>query len=256
MLGLRIGLCGSGSAAQKLADRLDRSGVRVAWRGDDLPARLPNLTACLVAGPIADRVETARVLVRIGTAVLIAWPPSGSLKSLDRLAREADESGVAAWASLPLRFHPDLIDLPSAPRLVTLESRGAKTPTSVASLSTMADLVLQLGRGYAPKRLLSTFVRTPTKAPRAAAFSVRFDSGMLVHATAVSGGPPSIRLSTVSGLATHTRDLLAGDALQRAEDAELSAFLQCASERRPMRPGLTVARDALRLAAHVAKRAR
>lgn len=253
---LRIGLCGDGAAAQALADRLDRTDVRVTWRDACLSARLPNVDACLIAGPIADRVETARVLVRVGTPVFLAWPPANDLRSLNKLAREADESGVAAWASLPLRFHSDLADLPPAPRLVTLECRGVRAPTSVASLSTMADLVLQLGRGYAPKRLLSTFVRTPTREPRAAAFSVRFDSGMLVHATAMAGGTPSIRLNAVSALTTHTYDLLASGAIARAEDAELAAFLSAAAERRPMRPGLTAARDALRLAAHVSKRAR
>lgn len=253
---LRIGLCGDGLAAQALADRLDRADVHVTWRDACLSTRLPNVDACLIAGPIADRVETARVLVRVGTPVFLAWPPANDLRSLRKLSREADESGVAAWASLPLRFHSDLTDLPSAPRLVTLECRGVRVPTSVASLSTMADLVLQLGRGYAPKRLLSTFVRTPTREPRAAAFSVRFDSGMLVHATAIAGGTRGIRLSAVSAVTTHSYDLLTGGAMAAAEDAELTAFLTAAAERRPMRPGLNTARDALRLAAHVSKRAR
>ncbi len=256
MRNLRIGLCGAGSAAQALADRLGRTGLRVAWREDGLPARLPNVDACLVAGPIADRVETARVLVRTGMPVLLAWPPSSDSRPIARLSREADESGVAAWASLPMRFHADLADLPLAPRLVTLECRGVRAPTSAASLSVMADLVLQLGRGYAPKRLLSTFVRTPTREPRAAAFSVRFDNGMLVHATAMASGAPSIQLNAVSALTTHTCDLLAGAKMNHAEDAELSAFLTAASERRPMRPGLSAARYALRLAAHIARRAR
>lgn len=253
---LRVGLIGEGAAAGRMAERLARAGIEPSWRGADLPTVLPVVDACVIAGAAAGRLEAARALVRVGVAVLLAWPASGSPRALLRLAREADEAGVAALASLPLRHHPALAALPRAPRLVTLERTGARAPASVATLATLADLALRMGRGYAPRRLVATFVRTPSQAARGASFAARFDSGMLVQAAALADGPPALRLHAVSASASASADLLASGGLEGAEDAELAAFLDAARTRRPLRPGLSAAAAALRLAAHVHRRAR
>jgi predicted dehydrogenase len=256
MRDLTIGLCGEGAAATRLAERVERIRQPLGWRDACLPTRLPDVDACLIACPVVDRVPTARVLVRVGTPVLMAWPPAGSVGELRRLVREAEESGVAAAASLPLRFHPDLAELPSAPRLVTIDHTGVGGPVTLSTLATLADLALQLGRGYRPRRLVATLVRTPTHAARAASFSVRFDNGMLIHATAFAAGTPAMRIRAVSSTAESATDLFAGGGLAYAENAELRAFLRAAAERRPLRPGLNAGLDALRLAALIRKRAR
>jgi hypothetical protein len=79
---------------------------------------------------------------------------------------------------------------------------------------------------------------------------------MLVQVAAFAEGPAALRLRAVSAHAETAVDLSADGGAVQSEDAELRAFLAAAQARRPLRPGLGRAADALRLAGHVYRSAR
>ncbi len=150
----------------------------------------------LIAVPAAERFEAAASALRAGAHVFLEWPPTSSIRECAQLVRLAEEAGLEAGVSRPLRF--GLENLPDRwrARIVSLEMTGA-VPISHA-LADVIDLSFMLARSASVRRTDAEAAYDGRRAMTSAAMSLRFHSGALAQAVLRSAGPPGrLRLYAV-----------------------------------------------------------
>lgn len=195
---VRVGIVGQGvRAAARRAVLEAMPGVAVvgqleevagyaavmAGRGrlnDDLEALLQGVDAVLIAVPTSMHYQVAQAAARRGVHLFVEWPPTTSLRECEAVVRLAEEAGIEAGLSRPLRFHPVFSRLPPSwqARLVLVrQALSGATPDWHRPLADALDLCCALVRSYGVQRIEAEAVRRDAGLPEAVAFGIRFHNG-------------------------------------------------------------------------------
>ena len=254
---MTVGLVGSGAEAAarlaalqaspsrpdvRLLDTVpDFAAVLEAGTGalpDVLDLFLDAVEAVFVAVPTAQRYQVAAAAAKRGRHVFLEWPPATSARECEAVVRLAEEAGVEAAVSRPLRFQADVRAVPPGGRatlIVLRQELGAEAALPWPHrLADAADLCCALARSHAVQRVDAEMVRGPAAHPSAVAFGLRFHSGTYAQAN-LRDGPragPETACPTPAGRAgcpSKVGHLYAAGpdcALDVALDAPRSALLQ------------------------------
>lgn len=139
--------------------------------------------------PAADRFEAAAWALRAGAHVFLEWPPAKSMRECSRIVHLAEEAGLEAGVSRPLRFGPAAPPDGWRARVVSIEMTGAGALPSV--LADAIDLSFMLVRSGSVRRADAEAAYDDRRALTSAAISLRFHSGAFASAVIRSGGPPA-----------------------------------------------------------------
>lgn len=203
-------------------------------------AFLEDVQVVFVAVPTAQHYQVAAAATKRGRHVFLEWPPATSARECEAVVHLAEEAGVEAAVSRPLRFHADLRGLPAGWRanlIVLRQERAGEGPAPAPRwprrLADAADLCCTLARSHAVQRVDAEMVPGPAAQPEAIAFGLRFHSGTYAQVSLRRGASPSaIRLYAAGPGCTLDVDLSASSAaLLRAET---HCFLRAIQENRPV----------------------
>ncbi|HYE56863.1 MAG TPA: Gfo/Idh/MocA family oxidoreductase [Rhodothermales bacterium] len=229
---LTVGLYGTGRAAEKRAESLERVGQPLGWTGEDVDvlADVPALDVLFVAGPVAERPAAAAAGVQRGAAVFVEWPPAPGLKEAHALVRLGEEAGVEVGVARTLRFHAALDGVPDVLRLVVLTAEAPEPILAGHVLADLVDLAAHLTRAPSLRRLDAQLVRGAVREPRALAAALRFTSGAYAQLSLVPARARRLHLWGVGSGAPFEADFTG--TRDDARDRETAAFLAAISERR------------------------
>jgi predicted dehydrogenase len=163
---------------------------------DDLEALLREVDAVLISVPTSMHYQVAQAAARRGVHLFVEWPPTTSLRECEAVVRLAEEAGIEAGLSRPLRFHPVFSRLPPSwqARLVLVrQALSREAPDWQRHLADALDLCCALVRSYGVQRIEAEAVRPDATLPEAVAFGIRFHNGayaqvQLRHHEAWAGG--------------------------------------------------------------------
>ncbi len=226
---LRVGMAGKGPVADVRRASLERLGVPLTWCGDG-STEPPPLDVLFVAAPVAERYALVCAAARQGAAVFSEWPAALSLRESAALVALAQEAGVTVGVSRTLRFHPALHQVDEASRLVLLR-RTVPEGTSLLggyALAELVDLCLYLTEAPALTRLDAQAARDAMRAPRAVAFTLRFQNGAYAQVAAHPGAAAALHLYACTSGTTLDVSLALPTSLEAAHTAETAAFLDAA----------------------------
>lgn len=164
-------------------ERLELFGAGTPGGGDDLHRLFERADVAFVAVPPGGRFRVAEAAVKRGTHVFLEWPPAVSVREAEGLVELAEEAGVEAGVSRPLRFHPLFGALPEGWRadLVTLRETAAAAPRWPDRLADAVDLCCALAQTSGVQRIGAQAVRSGGRI-EAAAFGLRFHTGAYAQA--------------------------------------------------------------------------
>lgn len=264
---MHIGIVGSGAAAEAWARAMEQtSGVTLEHRPRvpdvhstpdlaALVALLERSDALFVGGASGQRFALAEVAMKRAVPLLLDWPPTTSLEECGAAVQLAEEAGVEVGVSRPLRFCPALLDLPRAPRLVTLRLPLAAPPASArAALSDAVDLATCLAGRGSVRRMEVEAVRGAGAAGslwlEALGTSLRFHGtfAQLTLARPADGQDSAADVTAVGpGFRRRAALPVSRESIPEAwRAAEATAFAEALRERRPppvpLREGLRVMR--------------
>lgn len=188
-----------------------------------------------IAVPPAERFEAAASALRAGAHVFLEWPPASSIRECARLVHLAEEAGLEAAVSRPLRCGVE--DVPDVwrARVISIEITGAAAISH--ALADAIDLSFMLARSGSVRRADAEAAYDDQRAMTSAAISLRFHSGAFAQAVIRSGGPSGgIRLYAAGmgheidcdvkvnaeGLRAETRQVL--DAVENGRPVPVSAL--------------------------------
>ena len=242
---MTVGLIGSGAEAAARKAALETFGADVRFldavpdfaavldAGDDalpdvLGTFLDTVEAVFVAVPTSQRYQVAAAAAKRGRHVFLEWPPATSARECEAVVRLAEEAGVEAAVSRPLRFQPDVRGLSPTARadLIVLRqtlATGAE-PLWPHRLADAVDLCCALARSHSVQRVDAEMVRGPASQPEAAAFGLRFHSGTYAQASLWREASATLHLYAASPSATLDAPLAEPRALLL--QTETHAFLQ------------------------------
>ena len=240
---MTVGLVGSGAEAAarraalealparpdiRLLDAVpDFAAVLEAGTGalpDVLGLFLDTVDAVFVAVPTAQRYQVAAAAAKKGRHVFLEWPPATSARECEAIVRLAEEAGVEAAVSRPLRSLADVRAVPPEARanLIVLQQTLDASPWPYR-LADAADLCCALARSHAIRRVDAEMVRGPAAQPEAVAVGLRFHSGTYAQLS-LQGRRPASRLYAAGPGYTLDADL--GTPRPALLQAESRAFLQ------------------------------
>ncbi len=289
---MRVALIGTEGHAEERAEAVQqRAGAALVGRRPErlelfaqeaapdedggLGALFRRADAAFIAVPVAERFRAAEAALKRGLSVFLEWPPAVSLREGERLVELAEEAGVEAGVSRPLRFHPVFGALPDGWRadLITLrETAGAaRWP---ARLADAVDLCCALVQTSGVQRIGAQAVRAGGRM-EAVSFGLRFHSGAYAQASLrrpLGEAPPEHQLY-VAGPGFEAEAALAeasavvrtlgSEAAERQVHgstrparAETDAFLDALAEGRPAPVSVLDALHTLRLVERLMKKLR
>ena len=248
---MTVGLIGSGAEAAARMEALralpeaadvrtldavpDFAAVLEAGMGalpDVLGTFLETVEAVFVAVPTSQRYQVAAAAAKKGRHVFLEWPPATSARECEAVVRLAEEAGVEAAVSRPLRFLADVPAVPPEARanLIVLQQKlDAEAPPWPHRLADAADLCCALARSHAVQRVDAEMVRGPAAQPEAVAVGLRFHSGTYAQIS-LRGGRPARYLYAAGPGYTLDADLSAPrPALLQAESRAFLHALQAHS---------------------------
>lgn len=201
----------------------------------ELGSALGELDVLFVAVPTAEHYAVAEAAAKQGVHVFLEWPPATSLRECEALAGLAEEAGVEAGVSRPLRFHPGVAARPPEWRatlvLVRYESIGS-SPALMHRLADAVDLSCALARSSSVQRIDAEAVRQGAAWPEVMALGLRFHNGAYAQVVLRQrAGEDVAHLYAASTDIQLDVDLapVAASPLR----AETEAFLGAVAERRP-----------------------
>lgn len=217
---MRVAIVGSGGRAAARRRALGQvAGVEVAGGFDAAvpEAVLAALDVLFIAVPTADHFALAEAATKQGVHVFLEWPPATSIRECEAVVRLAEEAGVEAGVSRPLRFHPALAALPPGWRagLIALRYEGG-TAALTRRLADAVDLCSHLARSSSVQRVDAEAVRSGAAWPEAAAVGLRFHNGVYAQVSLRPAAAAPVEHLYAAGAGVHLDvDLLAPRALVR-----------------------------------------
>ena len=137
--------------------------------------------AAFVALPAGEHFEAARAATEHGVHFFLEWPPALSLRTCEAMSRLAEEAGVEAGLSRPLRFHPLFALAPAGWRasliLLRLEYADNAHGLWQQRIADAVDLCCTLAGSAGIQRVDAEALRAGGPWQEALAFGLRFHSG-------------------------------------------------------------------------------
>ena len=275
---MTVGIVGSGTEAEVRREALQalpsRPDVRLLDAVPDFAAVLEAGAAALpdvldtfldgvgvvfVAVPTAQRYQVAAAAAKRGRHVFLEWPPATSARECEAVVRLAEEAGVEAAVSRPLRFGSDVRAWPPDVRASLIVLRQALADDDATPwphrLADALDLCCVLARSHAARRIDAEMVRGAAARPEAVAVGLRFHSGTYAQLSLRTGRPSTSGHLYAAG--PHCALDVALDASRAALlQAETSAFVRALQEGRPVPVPALDGLHAMRLAERIMERLR
>ncbi|MGI9175908.1 MAG: Gfo/Idh/MocA family protein [Rhodothermales bacterium] len=253
---MTVGIVGSGAEATARMEALralpeetdvrlldavpDFAAVLEAGAGalpDVLDTFLDGVEAVFVAVPTSQRYQVAAAAAKRGRHVFLEWPPATSARECEAVVHLAEEAGVEAAVSRPLRFQPDVRSLSPTARadlIVLRQTLQAKEELPwPRHLADAVDLCCALARSHSVQRVDAEMVRGPAAQPEAVAFGLRFHSGTYAQASLRRGALASLTHLYAAGPGS-TLDADLDTPCPILIQTETQAFLQALQQQHPV----------------------
>lgn len=227
---MRVGVIGRGRQAEHRSRAVQGlRGVTLVEPRDanpedaaDLYDLLEPLDVVFVTVPTAEHFRVAEAATKRGIHVFLEWPPATSTRECASIMRLAEEAGVEAGLSRPLRYHPVFSILPEAwrPDLVLVQQEVARGGTWQRCLADVVDFCCALAGSTSVQRIDAEAARSGSAWPDALAFGIRFHNGVYVQGSLkrTAGAPAGSFYAAGPGLQIAAD--LAGTEVRRAEKGE------------------------------------
>jgi predicted dehydrogenase len=162
-----------------------------------------DIDVAFVTVPTASHYHVAQAAARHSTHLFLEWPPATSIRECESIVQLAEEAGVEAGLSRPLRFHPlfDVLTDDQRVHLIVLRQEvDASTPAVwPPRCADTLDLCCALARSHSIQRIDAEAVPRHAAWPEAIAFALRFHSGTYAQVSLYRRQQPGADLLYVAG---------------------------------------------------------